>query len=205
MSDEDLSSVLTDLATELVATFPSGDRSDAAALLQDCLLPWELRNYHGHPRPDTLKALVTENLRSVLDAAAPDDRLDTLRYRVRLARSQALEGEAMQLALQRYGLDNPQVRSAVQDRLPTATPVADHQQLAERLAVVESQLDNVQYAGTLQLDRSRPEDGLRLEAILQRARRTIDIARTGSFDLVDGPLAAELRMLGAKPAEIDLH
>ena len=92
MSDEDLSSVLTDLATELAATFPSGDRGDAAALLQDCLLPWELRNYHGHPRPDTLKALVTENLRSVLDAAAPDDRLDTLRHRVRLARSQALEG-----------------------------------------------------------------------------------------------------------------
>ena len=204
MSDEDLSSVLTDLATELAATFPSGDRGDAAALLQDCLLPWELRNYHGHPRPDTLKALVTENLRSVLDAAAPDDRLDTLRHRVRLARSQALEGEAMQLALQRYGLDNPQVRSAVRNRLPTATPVAGHRQLAERLAVVASQLDDVEYAEAQQLGRA-PEDGPPLEAILQRARRTIDIARTGSFDLVDGPLAAELRMLGAKPAEIDLH
>lgn len=183
------------LARELAAGLPEATRAAGLALLREQILPWDLRNYRGHPNPERLQALVVDDLRRALDAVGPEARLAVLASRAGRAEVQRAVATAHDLALRRWAVDHGDAAAAharIADpgiaALSRDAVVAASEALLARLAALE---DSARGRATYERDR--------LE--LLHARIAAGCARTGDFSLAVGRLADDLRALGEQPRD----
>lgn len=187
------------VARELAAGLPEDARAAGLTLLREQILPWELRNYRGHPNPDRLVALVVDELRRGLAEVDPLARPAVLESRALRAEVQRTAATAHDLALRRWAAEHgesqaaltriadPAVAALTRDAVAAASVA-----LLERLTVLEA---TARERATYERDR--------LE--LLHARIAAGSARTGDFSLAVGRLADELRALGDAPRDPRPH
>jgi hypothetical protein len=190
-----------EIAAMLVRGLPAHDRAAATRLLIDEILPWDLRDLPGDPTavpaPRAIARAAYDTLANQLGAVAPDRRLSRLVTMACTRRGGRVTGPATALAVARYVADHGR---------PTSNLVVGY--LAEARAYLAMTPDQRQAeADRLERDLAAFERDARADSAcderqrlpLIHARRALDAARSGQFDVADGPLYVFLRNAGANP------
>ena len=195
---------LAEIAALLASAFPDVDRAEAARLLTDEVLPWDLRSLREHPRPRAYASLVYQGLASALgaDRAQRRARLDEI---VCDRRGQQLDTRIHGLAVARFVRDRGggEPRGAGEGDLAPARPY-------EPLSAAEFDAQVAQAAADLAAWETAARTrwpscfaARRLE--LAHDHLALDSARTGRFQAAAGQLLVFLRNAGERPREIDIH
>lgn len=192
-----------DLARLLAGGVPAPQRAAAIALLEQRILPWDLRSRSTHPFPRRLTELVYAGLADPLRAVAADARLAALEELACDRSAGRLLEDAVAHAVARYVRDRkPPTRPGLDGYLAPAQPLLALTS-AQALAAIDATAAAWDGWDTEASRFPRCAAAHRLDRL--HARAALGNARTGSFASAAGPLHAFLVQAGESPQLVDVH